>query len=200
MGKSASELKSNSPKKSSSNLTPVKSMTSNLTGTKSRAPKPEIPRPNQVSVETPQSKRLENRKIDKNASLLELAKNSKVNKLIRYSKINSDTSGKKITILFLSHFSPCPSNTRTPRQDNLPQILRETRNDQPDELVESTNQEADESVNTIMSEDITESSTVIDSSNSSNEMDLRYFYGTCILSSIPSILFLLFKFLFSFCP
>ena len=83
-------------------------------------------------------------------------------------------------LIFLSHFSPYPSNTQTPRQDNLPQILRETRNDQSDELVESTNQAADESVNTTMSEDITESSTVIDSSDSSNQMDLRYFYGTCI--------------------
>ena len=107
---------------------------------------------------------------------------------------------KNVFLIFLSHFSPCPSNTQTPRQDNLPQILRETRNDQSDELVESTNQAADESINTTMSEDITESSTVIDSSDSSNQIDLRYFYGTCIKSSIPSILCLLFKFFLSFCP
>ena len=76
-------------------MTPVKSTTSNLNGTKSRAPKPEMPRPNQVSVETPQSNRFENRKIDKNASLLELAKNSKVNKLIRYLKIICNTADEE---------------------------------------------------------------------------------------------------------
>ena len=76
-------------------MTPVKSTTSSLNGTKSRAPKPEMPRPNQVSVETPQSNRFENRKIDKNASLLELAKNSKVNKLIRYLKIICNTVGEE---------------------------------------------------------------------------------------------------------
>ena len=72
-----------------------------------------------------------------------------------------------------SHFSPCPSNVQTPPQTNLPHILRETRNDQSDEPMVAANQEADESVNTTMSEDITESSTIMDSSDSSHQMDLR---------------------------
>ena len=76
VGKSASELKTTVPKKIEN--IPKKSPPNHVSPAKPRATLP-VP----AQTETPQSNRFENRKIDKNTSLLELAKKSKVNKLIR---------------------------------------------------------------------------------------------------------------------